>query len=168
MVVRLTYQYKRIDNSGYWEIYKEIYYVPGDPVTPEPEPTKEGYTFSGWSEIPETMPEHNVTVEGMFTINQYLITYVVDGETFATQEVDFGSVITPPEMPERDGSTCTWGEYPETMPAHDITIEGTYATGIESLSTPVGESRIYNLSGQRLSLPQRGVNIINGKKVVVK
>ena len=27
---------------------------------------------------------------------------------------------------------------------------------------------IYNLSGQRLSKPQRGVNIIDGKKVIVR
>ena len=27
---------------------------------------------------------------------------------------------------------------------------------------------IFNLSGQRLSAPQKGINIINGKKVVVK
>lgn len=27
---------------------------------------------------------------------------------------------------------------------------------------------IYNLAGQRLSKPQKGINIIDGKKVVVK
>jgi len=27
---------------------------------------------------------------------------------------------------------------------------------------------IYNLRGQRLAAPQKGINIINGKKVVVK
>ena len=30
------------------------------------------------------------------------------------------------------------------------------------------EPAIFNLSGQKLSQPQRGINIINGKKVVVK
>lgn len=45
------------------------------------------------------------------------------------------------------------------------------ADGIESLTSspsPVGEGSIYSLSGQRLSKPQRGVNIINGKKVLIK
>jgi len=27
---------------------------------------------------------------------------------------------------------------------------------------------IYNLQGQRLQKPQRGINIINGKKVIIK
>lgn len=41
---------------------------------------------------------------------------------------------------------------------------------IESLTTPspMGEKRIFNLAGQRLSKPQKGVNIINGKKVIIK
>ena len=33
---------------------------------------------------------------------------------------------------------------------------------------PMAESQIYNLAGQRLSKAQKGVNIINGKKVLVK
>lgn len=36
-------------------------------VTPEPEPIKEGYVFSGWSEIPWYMPAENVVVYGSFT-----------------------------------------------------------------------------------------------------
>jgi serpin B len=34
--------------------------------------------------------------------------------------------------------------------------------------SPVREGSIYNLNGQRLMKPQRGVNIVNGRKVVVK
>ena len=47
--------------------YKEYSFQEGENITPEPAPTKEGYTFSGWSEIPETMPAHDVTVTGSFT-----------------------------------------------------------------------------------------------------
>ena len=32
----------------------------------------------------------------------------------------------------------------------------------------MGNAQIYNLAGQRLSKPQRGINIVNGKKVVVR
>ena len=34
--------------------------------------------------------------------------------------------------------------------------------------SPVGEGSIYNLAGQRLYKPQRGVNVVDGKKVVVR
>ena len=45
------------------------------------------------------------------------------------------------------------------------------ATGIESLTpsiSPKGEGSIYNLNGQKLSSPLKGINIINGRKVIVK
>ncbi len=45
------------------------------------------------------------------------------------------------------------------------------ATGIESLTpstSPKDEGNIYNLNGQKLSSPLKGINIINGRKVIVK
>lgn len=47
-------------------VYKSYREEEGNPINPEPDPTKEGYTFSGWSEIPLTMPAHDVTVTGTF------------------------------------------------------------------------------------------------------
>ena len=47
--------------------YKTFEIEEGAKITPEPAPFKETYKFSGWSEIPETMPNHDVTVTGTFT-----------------------------------------------------------------------------------------------------
>ena len=47
-------------------IYKTYELSEGDAITPEAAPTKEGYMFSGWSEIPQTMPSHDVTINGYF------------------------------------------------------------------------------------------------------
>lgn len=49
------------------EVYKTSSVAYGTTIMPEAAPTKEGYTFSGWSEIPATMPAHDVTVTGTFT-----------------------------------------------------------------------------------------------------
>lgn len=49
------------------EVYKTYSIEGGETITPEPAPIKEGYTFSGWSEIPETMPDHDVVVYASFT-----------------------------------------------------------------------------------------------------
>ena len=46
--------------------YKTYQLAKGTIITPEKEPTKEGYTFSGWSEIPETMPAEDVIITGHF------------------------------------------------------------------------------------------------------
>ena len=92
-----------------------------------PEPTKKGYTFSGWSEIPETMPAEDVTVTGTFIINKYKVIYMVDGEEYHTDLVTYSTSITPIAEPTREGYTFSgWSEIPETMPAEDITIMGTF------------------------------------------
>ena len=55
--------------------------------------------------------------------------------------------------------------------AKEIMLYWGTTTGIESLtsSTPSkGEGSIYNLNGQKLSSPLKGINIINGRKVIVK
>ena len=109
------------------EVYKVISYDFGDKITPEEEPSKEGYTFSGWSEIPETMPAHDVTVTGSFTVNKYKLTYVVDGTEYKSLEVEYGTTITPEAEPTKEGYTfSSWSEIPETMPAHDVTITGSF------------------------------------------
>ena len=36
----------------------------GAVITPEPAPTKKGMTFSGWGDVPETMPAYDLTLTG--------------------------------------------------------------------------------------------------------
>ena len=107
--------------------YKDTTVVYGTAITPLEEPTKEGYTFGGWSEIPETMPNHDVEITGNFTINKYLLTYMVDGEIVKSDSIEFNTAIAPLEEPAKEGYTFSgWSEIPETMPAHDVTITGTF------------------------------------------
>ena len=109
------------------EEYKTASVTYGTAITPEAEPTKEGYTFSGWSEIPNTMPAEDVTVTGSFTINQYLLTYILEGEEYKSYEIDFNTALTPEPAPTKKGMTFSgWGDVPETMPAHDVTLTGSY------------------------------------------
>lgn len=42
-------------------------------------------------------------------------------------------------------------------------------TGIGGMTTEeVKTDAIYNLNGQRMAAPRKGINIINGKKVIIK
>ena len=59
------------------EEYKTYEYEEGECVSAEPNPTKEGYVFSGWSEIPETMPANDVTVTGRFLLKPICATPTV-------------------------------------------------------------------------------------------
>lgn len=55
-------------------LYKSFTLEEGEFITPESAPEKDGYTFSGWSEIPERMPKHDVTVTGSFTLTTEKLT----------------------------------------------------------------------------------------------
>lgn len=50
-------------------VYKSYDIQAAEVITPEPDPVKEGYIFSGWSDIPYLMPAQDVTVTGSFTID---------------------------------------------------------------------------------------------------
>ena len=158
------------------QVYKTISYNYGDAITPEPTPTKEGYTFSGWSEIPETMPAHNVTVTGTFVVNRYKVSYFVDNNPFYTDMVEYGAKIIPPTVSEREGYDFAWRYIPDTMPAYDISIYGTYTvkTGIQDIiKDEKNKTDVYTVGGKRVNKLKKGLNILRmrdgtTKKVVVK
>ena len=100
----------------------------GTPINIPIEPTKEGHTFSGWSEVPNTMPANDVTISGTFAINKYLVTFKIDDTVIASDSLEYGASIVAPEAPEKEGHTFNgWDEVIETVPANDVTIEGSYS-----------------------------------------
>jgi len=50
-------------------VYKTSELEYGATITAEAAPIKEGYLFSGWSEIPETMPAKDIEVTGHFEVD---------------------------------------------------------------------------------------------------
>lgn len=98
----------------------------GTVITAPEAPTREGYTFIGWDkEIPTTMPAENMTVTAQWEINQYTITFDTNGGSeIAPITQDYGTAITAPANPTREGYTFIgWDrEIPTTMPAENMTV----------------------------------------------
>ena len=114
----------------------------GTVITAPEAPEREGYTFIGWDKaIPTTMPAENMTVTAQWEINQYTITFDTNGGSeIAPITQDYGTPITAPEAPEREGYTFIgWDKaIPETMPAENITLKARW----KDTEKPTGEIKI--------------------------
>ena len=111
----------------------------GTVITAPEAPTREGYTFIGWDkEIPTTMPAENMTVTAQWKINRYTITFDTNGGSeIAPITQDYGTAITAPANPTREGYTFIgWDKaIPATMPAENITLKAKW----KDIEKPTGE-----------------------------
>ncbi|MGM9627574.1 MAG: InlB B-repeat-containing protein, partial [Faecousia sp.] len=113
-------------------------------------PTKTGYTFAGWdTEIPETMPEDNLTITAQWTANKYAITYegmdgVDEGQEYPdTHTYDTDTVIP---NPTKTGHTFNgWKVNGGETPVKDLTLGATDYTDDITL-TAVWENILYTVS----------------------
>jgi hypothetical protein len=137
------------------------------------EPVKEGHTFSGWSEVPATMPANNITVSGSFVVNKYNVYYYVGEQLVHTEEVAYGAAMPSYEYEPSNGDIFNgWdGEHYDTMPAHDVIYIANIMSSISLLQGSDRKLVVYDLNGRRImdmeSL-KSGLYIINDKKVLVK
>ena len=147
-----------------------LYY--GDEIiAPSGIPQKEGHTFVEWGELPSAMPARDMTIHAIFSVEKYQLMFIIDGEVCQTLFVGYGSEIA---YPQKDGYIITWEteNLPKTMPAENLIIIGTSAldTAVECVKDDNGKI-VYTLDGHRIldvENLEKGVYIINGKKVLVK
>ena len=117
-------------------------------VTAPAAPTKTGYTFKGWDkEIPATMPAENVTIKAQWQINQYTVKFVADGTVVSETTLDYGTAITAPEAPAKEGYTFTgWSpEVDETVPSNDVTYEAEYTINTYKLTYVLDDVEVKTL-----------------------
>lgn len=100
--------------------------------------TKEGYTISAWVGLPADMlmPDEDIEIHATSVVNEYDVIFNVDGTEYETKKVAYGAAITvPTDEPTKTGYTFKqWVGIPETMPAHNVTIEAEFAINSYSLT----------------------------------
>ena len=84
----------------------------------------EGHTFSGW-DIPETMPAENLVLDAALTVNEYTVTYNINGEIYAIQVYAYGEEVFAPAYDVPDHFTFSGWDTPATMPAENIVLDAT-------------------------------------------
>ena len=114
----------------------------GTAIIAPADPTREGYTFMGWDKaIPATMPAGDMTITAQWRINRYTVTFDTNGgSAVAPITQDYGTAITAPADPTREGYTFIgWDKaIPATMPAGDMTITAKW----KDSEKPTGEIKI--------------------------
>lgn len=134
------------------EFYTTITQDAGTIIPPISIPTREGYCFSWDEPIPSVMPNYDLTINGSFTVNQYILTFIVDGTLVSSGRVDYNSVITYPSHTEREGYSFSWDSSITNMPARDVTINGVYTVNQYTLTLTVG-GEVYSSITQNYGTP---------------
>ena len=130
-------------------------------------PTKTGYDFAGWKLNGEGNAMMEVTITqgstghlaytATWQVKQYTITFNSDGgSAVAPITLDYGSTVTAPEDPTRDGyDFAGWTpELPKTMPAENITVIATWTKKTYTVSITGGGVTANNYS------PEDGDNVV--------
>ena len=153
--------------------YQRVSFRHNDAITPIETPEKEGYTFSGWHDLPETMPAHDVVATGFFTVNTYQVTFMYSDVVLKVDSVEYGSEIPLPDnLDSNRYLLIEWIDVPETMPARDIVIYANYTDRIDAIADD-RDYMYFDVNGYRIPRLHRGLNVIRMsdgtmRKVLVK
>jgi uncharacterized repeat protein (TIGR02543 family) len=163
-------------NSDGGSAVADITQAYGSAITAPADPTKDGYTFAGWSPaVPATMPLNGASLTAQWTINQYTITFNSDGGSpVASITQDYGSAITAPADPTKDGYTFAgWSPaVPATMPLNGASLTAqwtinsytlTYNAGTGgTISGSASQTVNYGADGTEVTaVPDTGYHFVN-------
>ena len=159
----VSYFYKDAQNVETQFGTTETYKVKSDVTVRTAHPEKEGYTFTGWTNIANIvtvdtttgkfiMPAHHVRFDATFEINQYNVTYKVGTEVVGTDVYNFDADVAIRPVPTQEGYTFYgWTSKDSAfdirgfkMPAHNVVIEGKFEKNPAKQYTYTVNKHFYN------------------------
>lgn len=89
-----------------------------------PIPSRRGYMFDGWGELPEVMPDHAVEVWAKWIQNEYRFSAIVEGDTLFATSYHMGDAIQLPDTFSVYGYSIVGWEpsLPAVMPDSDWSV----------------------------------------------
>jgi hypothetical protein len=118
----------------------------GSSVAAPANPTRAGYTFTGWAPaMPASMPAENLTCVAQWSVNSYTITFDANGgSAVAPITQNYGTAVTAPADPVRAGYTFEgWLPLvPDAMPAGDITCVAQWSINSYTITFDTGGGSI--------------------------
>ncbi len=139
--------------------------APGDAATAPADPTREGYTFTGWDKDFSNVTDH-MTITAQYQINRYRVRFYDHDKTLIkTDSVDYQSAATAPTAPYHEGYTFIgWDKEFDSIIA-DIDVYAQYEIGEDRDMTIIftnsedNDSEIYS---QSISIKMPPVPYIEG------
>ena len=136
----------------------------GQPLIGLPTPTRDGYIFAGWKDVPSTMPANDLTLTALWKVNSYKIFFDSDGGSSCDPVTfEFGAAIDSDSLPKptRDGYIFAgWKDVPSTMPANDLTLTALWAT-----PTPTATPTKHSVTFMILNQVYKTVELSEGKDI---
>ena len=106
----------------------------GSSATPPANPSREGYTFTGW-DIEFSNITSDLTVTAQYTINTYIVTFTDwDGTELKTEQVEYGKSATAPADPTREGYTFIGWNKDFSNVQSDLTVTALYKQNDSSMT----------------------------------
>ena len=98
----------------------------GGTATPPTDPTREGYTFDGWSPAYDNVTG-DITVTAQYAINTFTVTFVDhDGSVIDTQTIEWQKGAAAPDDPSRDDYDFTGWDVPFDNVTADTVVTAQY------------------------------------------
>ncbi len=155
----------------------------GDLASAVSEPSRTGFTFTGWNTEPNgqglawdfattRMPAENLTLYAQWSINSYVVSFQGNGGSPVpdNQPVVFGQLVPKPPEPSREGhsfmgwssnpaGTPKWNFFLDTMPANNLTLYAQWSPNLYVMS--------FNLNGGESVMPAIQAIVFNEKATAV-
>ena len=108
------------------EVLATIAVAHGGAATAPEDPTREGYTFTGWDKTFSNITA-DTTVTATYSINSYTVTFKdYDGTVLATRTVKYGGAATAPSDPTRSGYEFTGWDKSFSNVTGNLTVTAQY------------------------------------------
>ena len=130
----------------------------GKAATAPANPTRTGYTFTGWDKA-FTNVTADLVVTAQYSANTYTVTFKDwNGTVLKTQQVQYGGAATAPANPTRTGYTFTGWDKAFTNVTADLVVTAQYVQN-EPVSTPVPSDAPQIVVGSKTTMAGNTVTV---------
>lgn len=134
------------------EVYQVVATGFGETISLPQAPSKTGHTFLNWDVVPDEMPDTDLVINAVWSINSYDSVFIADGVQYAVVSTPYGAEIQLPPQPSKDG--LYFGGWSPLVPA----VMPAYAMEFTALWVSQAYNAIFMVDGIEYARILTGLN----------